>query len=102
MQSVKTKKLAIAAIFVALAVVGSAFIQFPVFGSQCSPTQHMVNVLCAVFLGPGWGVGVAFGASFKDQADSRAHQANEFLDLRRFKLHAEICLEAMYRMLTAE
>ena len=63
MQSVKTKKLAIAAIFVALAVVGSAFIQFPVFGSQCSPTQHMVNVLCAVFLGPGWGVGVAFGAS---------------------------------------
>lgn len=63
MQSVRTKKLAIAAIFVALAVVGSAFIQFPVFGSQCSPTQHMVNVLCAVFLGPSWGVGVAFAAS---------------------------------------
>ena len=63
MQSVKTKKLAIAAIFVALAVVGSAFIQFPVFGSQCSPTQHMVNVLCAIFLGPGYGVGVAFCAS---------------------------------------
>ena len=60
---IKTKKLAIAAIFVALAVVGSAFIQFPVFGSQCSPTQHMVNVLCAVFLGPGYGVGVAFCAS---------------------------------------
>ena len=33
-----------------------------------------------------FGKGVAFGASFKDQADSRAHQANEFLDLRRFKL----------------
>lgn len=49
-----------------------------------------------------FGKGVAFGASFKDQADSRAHQTNEFLDLRRFKLHAEICLEAMYRMLTAE
>ena len=63
MQSVKTKKLAIAAIFVALAVVGSAFIQFPVFGSQCSPTQHMLNVLCAIFLGPGYGVGVAFCAS---------------------------------------
>ena len=63
MQSVKTKKLAIAAIFVAIAVVGSAFIQFPVLGSKCSPTQHMVNVLCAVFLGPGWGVGVAFCAS---------------------------------------
>ena len=49
-----------------------------------------------------FGKGVAFGAGFKDQADSRAHQCNEFLDLRRFKLHAEICLEAMYRMLTAE
>lgn len=49
-----------------------------------------------------FGKGVAFGAGFKDQADSKAHQANEFLDLRRFKLHAEICLEAMYRMLTAE
>ena len=49
-----------------------------------------------------FGKGVAFGASFPDQADSRAHQTNEFLDLRRFKLHAEICLEAMYRMLTAE
>lgn len=49
-----------------------------------------------------FGKGVAFGASFPDQEDGRAHQANEFLDLRRFKLHAEICLEAMYRMLTAE
>lgn len=53
MRSNSTKKLAIAAIFVALAVVGSAFIQFPFLGSNCSPTQHMVNVLCAVFLGPG-------------------------------------------------
>lgn len=61
--SIIIRKLALSAMFIALAVVGSAFIQFPVFGSQCSPTQHMVNVLCAVFLGPGWGVGVAFGAS---------------------------------------
>lgn len=63
MRSNSTKKLAIAAIFVALAVVGSAFIQFPFLGSNCSPTQHMVNVLCAVFLGPWYGVGVAFCAS---------------------------------------
>ena len=63
MRSNSTKKLAIAAIFVALAVVGSAFVSFPVFGSKCSPTQHMVNVLCAVFLGPWYGVGVAFCAS---------------------------------------
>ena len=63
MRSNSTKKLAIAAIFVALAVVGSAFVSFPVFGSKCSPTQHMVNVLCAVFLGPWYGVAVAFVAS---------------------------------------
>ena len=61
--SILTKKLALSAMLVAVAVVGSAFIQFPFLGSNCSPTQHMVNVLCAVFLGPGWGVLVAFCAS---------------------------------------
>ena len=46
----------------ALAVVGS-LISFPVFGSKCAPVQHMVNVICALLLGPAWGVGVAFLAS---------------------------------------
>ena len=58
----KTKKLALAGVLCAVAVVGSMF-QFPVFGSQCAPVQHMVNVLCAVLLGPGYGVVVAFLAS---------------------------------------
>ena len=57
-----TKKLAIAGVFCAVAVIGSLF-SFPVFGSKCSPVQHMVNILCAVLLGPGYGVGVAFAAS---------------------------------------
>lgn len=57
-----TKKLAIAGVFCAVAVVGSLF-SFPVFGSKCSPVQHMVNILCAVLLEPGYGVGVAFAAS---------------------------------------
>ena len=61
--AIMVKKLALAAMLTAVAVVGSAFIQFPFLGSNCSPTQHMVNVLCAVFLGPGWGVLVAFCAS---------------------------------------
>ena len=56
------KKLALAAVFCAVAVVGSLF-SFPVFGSKCAPVQHMVNVLCAVLLGPGWGLGAAFCAS---------------------------------------
>ena len=58
----KTKKLCIAGILVAVAVVGSMF-SFPVFGSKCAPIQHMVNILCAVMLGPWYGVGAAFCAS---------------------------------------
>ena len=57
-----TKKLAMAGVFTALAVAGS-LISFPVAGSKCAPVQHMVNILCGVLLGPGWGVGVAFCAS---------------------------------------
>lgn len=58
----KTKRLSLAAIFCALAVVGS-LISFPVFLSKCAPVQHMVNILCAVTLGPWYGIGVAFVAS---------------------------------------
>ena len=62
MKNLSVKKLALAGMFCALAVVGSVF-SFPIFGSKCAPVQHMVNILCAVFLGPWYGVGVAFGAS---------------------------------------
>lgn len=55
-------EMAIAGLLVAVAVVGST-LSFPVFGSHCAPVQHMVNVICAAFLGPGYGVGVAFAAS---------------------------------------
>ncbi len=58
----RTKKLCISGILVAVAVVGSLF-SFPVFGSKCAPIQHMVNILCAVMLGPWYGVGAAFCAS---------------------------------------
>ena len=57
-----TKKLALAGVLCAVAVFGSMF-SFPVFGSKCAPVQHMVNVLCAVLLGPWYGVAVAFVAS---------------------------------------
>lgn len=56
------KKLAIAGLLTALAVAGS-LISFPVLGSRCSPVQHMVNILCAVLLGPWYGVAAAFAAS---------------------------------------
>nr|WP_317323591.1 energy coupling factor transporter S component ThiW [uncultured Flavonifractor sp.] len=56
------KKLALAGLLTAVAVVGS-LISFPILGSKCSPVQHMVNILCAVFLGPWYGVASAFVAS---------------------------------------
>lgn len=62
MKHYSAKKLALAGMFCALAVVGSVF-SFPVFGSKCAPVQHMVNVLCAVLLGPGYGLAAAFVAS---------------------------------------
>lgn len=62
MKKLNTKKLAIASIFCAVAVIGSLF-SFPVFGSKCSPVQHMINILCAILLGPGYGVSAAFAAA---------------------------------------
>ena len=62
MKENNTKKIAITAMMAAIAVVGSTF-SFPIFGSKCAPVQHMVNVLCAVFLGPWYGLAAAFIAS---------------------------------------
>ena len=62
MKSEQTKKLCLAGILCAVAVVGSLF-SFPVLGSKCAPVQHAVNILCAVVLGPWYGVLVAFCAS---------------------------------------
>jgi len=58
----KTKKLTLAAVLTAIAVVGS-LLSFPVLGSRCAPVQHMVNVFCAVLLGWRYGLGAAFTAS---------------------------------------
>lgn len=58
----RTQKLCLAAVLCAVAVAGSLF-SFPIAGSKCAPVQHMVNILCAVLLGPGYGVGAAFVAS---------------------------------------
>ncbi len=58
----KLLKLALAGLFCAVAVAGSLF-SFPFLGSKCAPVQHMVNVLCAVLLGPWYGLAAAFGAS---------------------------------------
>ena len=57
-----TKKLTLAGVLTAIAVVGSLF-YVQVFGAKCSPVQHIVNVIAAVVLGPWYAVGMAFVAS---------------------------------------
>ncbi|MBQ6660970.1 MAG: energy coupling factor transporter S component ThiW [Lachnospiraceae bacterium] len=59
---INTRKMTLAGLLCAVAVVGSMF-SVPVLGSKCAPVQHLVNILCAVFLGPWYGVGVAGAAS---------------------------------------
>ena len=62
MKKSNLKKLTVTAILAAVAVVGSLF-SFPVFGSKCAPVQHLVNILCAVTVGPWWALAQAFIAA---------------------------------------
>lgn len=56
----KTKQITYSAMMVALGVVGGYFIYFPVGASKSTPIQHIINVLAAVTLGPGYAVLTAF------------------------------------------
>lgn len=56
------KKTATAAMLTALTVAMSGF-AIPIGASRCYPIQHLVNVVCAVFLGPAYGVMAAFCTS---------------------------------------
>jgi energy coupling factor transporter S component ThiW len=56
----KTKKLTIASLLIAIGVITGNIIFIPVGVSKCFPMQHTINVLAAVILGPGYGVAIAF------------------------------------------
>ena len=62
MKNSNTKKLAIAAMLVAIGVIGGAW-SIPVGASKCAPIQHMINILAATILGPVYGVIMAFVVS---------------------------------------
>lgn len=59
----RSRLLALTGIMAAVAVAGSIFVVIPLPFARCAPIQHMVNVLCAVLLGPKMGVLAAFIAS---------------------------------------
>ncbi len=62
MKKINIRKMTLTAMFAAIAIVGSTF-SVPVAGSKCAPIQHLINVLCAIFLGPWYGLAQAFIAS---------------------------------------
>lgn len=56
------KKWTVSAMLTAVGVALSTF-SIPVGASRCFPVQHLVNVIAAVFLGPVYGVSMAFCTS---------------------------------------
>lgn len=59
MRNERTKKLVIAAMLIAVGVIGGAW-SIPVGASKCAPVQHMINILSATVLGPSYGIIIAF------------------------------------------
>lgn len=83
---------------------GSAFITllqdaYAAFMGEPAPLYATGGGTYARALG---GRGVAFGPFFPDEPDRRLHNTNENIDIDRFMLHAQICLEAMYHMAVDE
>ena len=56
----KTRKLTISALLIAIGVLAGQMIYIPIGASKCFPVQHTINVLSAVLLGPWYGVVNAF------------------------------------------
>jgi energy coupling factor transporter S component ThiW len=56
----KTKKITISSLLVAIGVIAGNIIFIPVGVSKCFPIQHTINVLSAVILGPAYAVAIAF------------------------------------------
>lgn len=56
----KTKKLTISAMFVAIGILTGTVIYIPVGAAKCMPVQHAINVITAVLLGPAYAILTAF------------------------------------------
>jgi energy-coupling factor transport system ATP-binding protein len=56
----KTRQVAYAVVLVAIGVALAPFTSFPIGIARVNPTQHFVNIVGAVLLGPWWAMGIAF------------------------------------------
>ncbi|MFP4436982.1 MAG: energy coupling factor transporter S component ThiW [Chloroflexaceae bacterium] len=54
-----TRHVAYAVVLVALGVAPAPFTSLPIGIARVNPTQHFVNIIAAVLLGPWWAVGIA-------------------------------------------
>ena len=54
-----TRRVAYAVVLVAIGVALAPFTSFPIGIAKVNPTQHFVNVIAAVLLGPGWATVIA-------------------------------------------
>lgn len=59
----QVKKIVVGGMLVALTVSLSGF-YIPIGASKCFPVQHLVNVIAGIFLGPIYGMAMAFCTSF--------------------------------------
>ncbi|MBA3925281.1 energy coupling factor transporter S component ThiW [Listeria sp. W9-0585] len=57
------KKWLYTAMLIAISFIGSSLIAVPVGFAKIAPVQHLVNLISAVMLGPGYAVVQAFGTS---------------------------------------
>ncbi len=57
--STQTRKAAYAVVLIAMGVALAPYTSFPVLIAKINPTQHFVNVLGAVLLGPWWAMLIA-------------------------------------------
>ena len=56
----RTRKITISAMFIAIGVLTGNLIYIPVGVSKCFPVQHTINIFSAVFLGPVYAILNAF------------------------------------------
>jgi energy coupling factor transporter S component ThiW len=59
-EKMKTRKITLSSLLIALGVIVGNVIFIPVGVAKCFPVQHTINVIAAVLLGPGYGVAIAF------------------------------------------
>lgn len=52
---IHVKKLALVSVFSALGIAISPFAWFEFLGTKANPTQHMINAILGVLIGPYWG-----------------------------------------------